>query len=81
MDHGIEDPDARKALGKDPRGRLSLQAWHEGGSIIKVQDDGAGLERSKVIERARAMGYTATSTAPRQRAVPADSRARILDCV
>ena len=60
IDHGIEDPEARKALGKDPRGRLSLQAWHEGGSIvIKVQDDGAGLERAKVIERARAMGYTA----------------------
>ena len=60
VDHGIEEPETRKALGKDPRGRLSLQAWHEGGSIvIKVQDDGAGLERTKVIERARAMGYSA----------------------
>jgi two-component system chemotaxis sensor kinase CheA len=60
VDHGIERPEARKELGKDPRGRLSLQAWHEGGSIvIKVQDDGAGLERTKVIERARAMGYSA----------------------
>ena len=60
VDHGIEDPEARKARGKDPRGRLSLQAWHEGGTIvITVQDDGAGLERAKVIERARAMGYSA----------------------
>ena len=60
VDHGIEDPEARKVRGKDPRGRLSLQAWHEGGSIvITVQDDGAGLERTKVIERARAMGYSA----------------------
>jgi two-component system chemotaxis sensor kinase CheA len=60
VDHGIEEPETRKALGKDPRGRLSLQAWHEGGSIvIKVQDDGAGLERARVIERARAMGYSA----------------------
>ena len=60
VDHGIEAPEKREALGKDPRGRLSLQAWHEGGSIvIKVQDDGAGLERSRVIERARAMGYGA----------------------
>jgi two-component system chemotaxis sensor kinase CheA len=58
VDHGIESPEKRRALGKDPRGRLSLQAWHEGGSIvIKVQDDGAGLERTRVIERARAMGY------------------------
>ena len=60
VDHGIEEPEQRRELGKDPRGRLSLQAWHEGGSIvIRVQDDGAGLERAKVIERARAMGYTA----------------------
>jgi two-component system, chemotaxis family, sensor kinase CheA len=60
VDHGIEEPDVRRTLGKDQRGRLSLHAWHEGGSIvIKVQDDGAGLERAKVIERARAMGYTA----------------------
>lgn len=60
VDHGIEEPERRRELGKDQRGRLSLQAWHEGGSIvIKVQDDGAGLERAKVIERARAMGYTA----------------------
>ena len=60
VDHGIEEPEVRRALGKDQRGRLSLQAWHEGGSIvIKVQDDGAGLERAKVIERARAMGYAA----------------------
>ena len=60
VDHGIEEPERRRELGKDQRGRLSLRAWHEGGSIvIKVQDDGAGLERSKVIERARAMGYTA----------------------
>jgi two-component system, chemotaxis family, sensor kinase CheA len=60
VDHGIEPPEIRQALGKDPRGRLSLHAWHEGGSIvIKVQDDGAGLERTKVIDRARAMGYAA----------------------
>jgi len=60
VDHGIEEPEQRRELGKDPRGRLSLQAWHEGGSIvIRVQDDGAGLERAKVIERARAMGYAA----------------------
>ena len=40
-------PSAQALLGKDPRGRLSLQAWHEGRSIIKVQDDGAGLERRR----------------------------------
>jgi two-component system, chemotaxis family, sensor kinase CheA len=58
VDHGIETPDERRQAGKDPRGRILLQAWHEGGSIvIQVQDDGSGLDRGKIIERARAMGY------------------------
>ena len=58
VDHGIETPDERRQVGKDPRGRILLQAWHEGGSIvIQVQDDGSGLDRGKIIERARSMGY------------------------
>jgi two-component system, chemotaxis family, sensor kinase CheA len=58
VDHGIETPDERRQAGKDPRGRIQLQAWHEGGSIvIQVQDDGSGLDRGKIIERARSMGY------------------------
>lgn len=60
LDHGIETPEERRALGKPSSGRIFLQAWHEGGSIvIRVQDDGAGLDRARVIERARAMGYGA----------------------
>jgi two-component system chemotaxis sensor kinase CheA len=60
LDHGIETPEERLALGKPASGRILLQAWHEGGSIvIRVQDDGAGLDRARVIERARAMGYGA----------------------
>ena len=59
VDHGIEMPARRRNAGKDPRGRILLQAWHEGGSIvIQVQDDGAGLDRARIIERARTMGYT-----------------------
>jgi two-component system chemotaxis sensor kinase CheA len=59
LDHGIEMPDERRAAGKDKTGHLMLQAWHEGGSIvIQVQDDGAGLDRARIIERARTMGYT-----------------------
>ena len=59
VDHGIETPARRSDAGKDPRGRILLQAWHEGGSIvIQVQDDGAGLDRARIIERARTMGYT-----------------------
>jgi two-component system chemotaxis sensor kinase CheA len=59
VDHGVEMPGRRSMAGKDPRGRIVLQAWHEGGSIvIQVQDDGAGLDRARIIERARSMGYT-----------------------
>ena len=59
VDHGVEMPGRRSVAGKDPRGRIVLQAWHEGGSIvIQVQDDGAGLDRARIIERARSMGYT-----------------------
>lgn len=60
VDHGIEVPERRRQTRKDPCGRILLHAWHEGGSIvIQVQDDGAGLDRARIIERARAMGYTA----------------------
>ena len=57
VDHGIESPEVRLAAGKDPSGRVHLQARHEGGSIvIQVQDDGAGLDRARIIARARAHG-------------------------
>jgi two-component system chemotaxis sensor kinase CheA len=57
VDHGIESPEVRTAVGKDPAGRVRLQARHEGGSIvIQVQDAGAGLDRARIIARARAHG-------------------------
>jgi two-component system chemotaxis sensor kinase CheA len=56
IDHGIERAEKRQALGKDPCGRLTLKAYHEGGNIvIQMIDDGAGLDRSRIIERARRM--------------------------
>ncbi|MGZ8518561.1 MAG: chemotaxis protein CheA [Candidatus Binatia bacterium] len=57
IDHGIEPPEVRKARGKDPCGTISLKAFHEGANIvIQVSDDGAGLNRNKIIERAKIMG-------------------------
>jgi len=57
VDHGIEPPEVRLAAGKEPSGRVHLNARHEGGSIvIQVQDDGAGLDRARIIARARAQG-------------------------
>jgi two-component system chemotaxis sensor kinase CheA len=56
IDHGIESPEKRRALGKNPCGCLRLHARHEGGEIvIQLIDDGAGLDRLRIIERARQM--------------------------
>lgn len=57
LDHGIELPDERIAKGKDPQGTITLRAAHQGGSIvIEVSDDGAGLNRERIIAKAREKG-------------------------
>ena len=60
VDHGIEAPEARVEAGKEPRGRIVMRAWHQAGFIaVQVQDDGAGLDRRRIVERARMLGYGA----------------------
>src|SRR5579884_2297575 len=57
LDHGIESPERRKALGKDPCGRVVLRAIHDAGSIvIQIEDDGAGLNRRRILEKALSKG-------------------------
>ncbi|RXZ38865.1 chemotaxis protein CheA [Oxalobacteraceae bacterium CAVE-383] len=57
IDHGIERPEVRLAGGKSDTGRLSLSAEHQGGNIIiEVSDDGGGLQRDKILEKARQQG-------------------------
>lgn len=52
MDHGIEATEARLARGKPARGRVSLNAYHESGSIvIEVGDDGGGLDRERILAK------------------------------
>ena len=54
LDHGIEFPAERIAQGKDPQGIITLRAAHQGGSIvIEVSDDGAGLNRERILAKAR----------------------------
>ena len=49
VDHGIEPPDERVALGKPRQGRLNLNAYHEGGQVnIEVSDDGRGIDHHLV---------------------------------
>jgi len=53
LDHGLETPEVRVAAGKSELGTLSLSAFHEGGNIIiEVTDDGAGINREKVLGKA-----------------------------
>ena len=57
MDHGIEMPEVRKASGKIETGTVHLNAFHQGGNIvIEISDDGAGLNKNRIIEKAIANG-------------------------
>jgi len=52
VDHGLESPEERKAAGKDEEAMVKLDAFHEGGQIcIRVQDNGRGLDREKIVEK------------------------------
>jgi two-component system chemotaxis sensor kinase CheA len=61
LDHGIEPPEERIAKGKDPQGTIVLSAAHQGGNIIiEVTDDGAGLNRERILAQARKKGMAVT---------------------
>lgn len=54
IDHGIEKPEVRRAAGKPETGKVHLNAFHQGGNIvIEISDDGAGLNRDKILAKAR----------------------------
>jgi len=51
-DHGIEDPAARKELGKAAEGKINLRAYHEGGQIhVDISDDGNGISRAAIRQK------------------------------
>ncbi|QQD17794.1 chemotaxis protein CheA [Spongiibacter nanhainus] len=53
LDHGIESPEKRLEAGKSETGTLHLSAYHEGGNIvIQVKDDGAGLNKERILSKA-----------------------------
>jgi len=57
LDHGIEAPDIRVQNGKSETGLIELSAFHQGGNIvIEIKDDGAGLNKSKILEKAKQNG-------------------------
>lgn len=55
VDHGIETPEERERKGKDRTGEIHLKAYHQGGKIIvEISDDGKGLDKDRIIEKAKA---------------------------
>lgn len=70
LDHGLETGEQRLAAGKPAQGRLTLSARHEAGSIvIGIEDDGRGIQRRKVLERAWQRGLLEAGTVPDDEAI------------
>ncbi|MHB1085951.1 MAG: chemotaxis protein CheA [Thiobacillus sp.] len=65
VDHGIEMPEQRRANNKSETGKLTLSAAHQGGNIvIEVSDDGGGLNRDRILEKARQQGLPVSDAMP-----------------
>ena len=65
LDHGLEPPQERVAAGKTPAGKLTLSARHETGAIlIRIEDDGRGINRERVLQRAWNRGLIESGTVP-----------------
>lgn len=57
IDHGIEMPEERRAKGKREEGTVKLKAYHSGNHVfIEIEDDGAGINKHKVLDKALAKG-------------------------
>ncbi|MEL6189858.1 MAG: chemotaxis protein CheA, partial [Myxococcota bacterium] len=53
VDHGLESPEDRVAIGKPKEGLLKLRAYHEGGQVnIEISDDGKGIDPEKLLDKA-----------------------------
>ena len=65
LDHGLETPEQRLASGKPAQGTLTLSACHESGSVlIRILDNGRGIARDKVLQRAWERGLVKPGTVP-----------------
>ena len=65
LDHGLESPQERVAAGKSPTGKLRLSARHETGAIlIRIEDDGRGIHRDRVLQRAWNRGLIEQGVVP-----------------
>jgi len=70
LDHGLETPEARRLAGKPEIGRIELSAYHHGGDVVvEVKDDGKGISRDRVVERARQLGLLGADETPSEDAI------------
>ncbi|MDI2589240.1 chemotaxis protein CheA [Psychrobacillus sp. NEAU-3TGS] len=64
LDHGIESPEVRKSKGKPEEGTVVLRAYHSGNHVfIEIEDDGAGINREKVLKKAISRGIVSEEVA------------------
>ena len=58
IDHGIESPDERERMGKPREGHVTMNAYHQEGSVyIEISDDGRGIPRERVRKKAESLGF------------------------
>lgn len=70
LDHGLEPPQERMAAGKPPAGTLVLSARHETGAIlIRIEDDGRGINKERVLQRAWNRGLIEQGVVPSDDAI------------
>ncbi|OYT94331.1 MAG: chemotaxis protein CheA, partial [Pseudomonas sp. PGPPP3] len=70
LDHGLEPPQERVAAGKSRAGQLTLSARHETGAIlIRIEDDGRGINRERVLQRAWNRGLVEPGHVPSEDAI------------
>ncbi|MBT2681374.1 chemotaxis protein CheA [Bacillus sp. ISL-35] len=64
VDHGIESPEVRRAKGKNEEGTVVLRAFHSGNHVfIEIEDDGAGINKDKVLQKAISKGIITEQSA------------------
>jgi two-component system chemotaxis sensor kinase CheA len=65
VDHGVETPDVRRAAGKPERATIRLEAKHQGGEVlIIVEDDGKGLDKERILAKAKENGLVPQGSPP-----------------
>lgn len=67
VDHGIENADQRRQLGKPAQGHLHLEAFHESGKVVvRLRDDGQGLNAEAILAKAQRLGLADENATPTQ---------------